>query len=378
MGKNYLCHIVCALLLVSCTSSGKYDSFTPGRTWEDTDGVHINAHGGGILYHDGKYYWYGEHKSENTSSALVGVNVYSSEDLYNWKKEGVGLSVMPEGSGHKIEKGCIIERPKVVYNRKTDKFVMWFHLELKGMGYSAAEYGVAVSDSPEGPFEFLYAQRSCPGIWPVNMTEEEISAAKAITQADLASDRRHDYVVAGAWLARDIEGGQMSRDMTVFVDDDGTAYHIFASEENQTLHVARLTDDYLYHDGVYARVLPGKSNEAPAIFKKDGVYWMITSGCTGWSPNPARLSCATDIMGEWTSYPNPCSGPDAEITFGAQSTFVLPVHGKKDCWIFMADIWTPDRPIDARYVWLPVTFGEDGVPELVWRDSWSLDDMYAR
>ena len=83
-------------------------------------------------------------------------------------------------------------------------------------------------------------------------------------------------------------------------------------------------------------------------------------------------------MGEWTSYPNPCSGPDAEITFGAQSTFVLPVHGKKDCWIFMADIWTPDRPIDARYVWLPVTFGEDGVPELVWRDSWSLDDMYAR
>ena len=262
MEKNYLCHIVCALLLVSCTSSGKYDSFTPGRTWEDTDGVHINAHGGGILYHDGKYYWYGEHKSENTSSALVGVNVYSSEDLYNWKKEGVALSVMPEGSGHKIEKGCIIERPKVVYNRKTDKFVMWFHLELKGMGYSAAEYGVAVSDSPEGPFEFLYAQRSCPGIWPVNMTEEEISAAKAITQADLDSDRRHDYVVAGAWLARDIEGGQMSRDMTVFVDDDGTAYHIFASEalgQKGDLDLVSRDDLGMYDGGrVVRRVAAGE------------------------------------------------------------------------------------------------------------------------
>ena len=120
-----------AIFLVSCSFSDSSEAFFPGRIWEDTDGVHINAHGGGILYHDGIYYWYGEHKSEHTSSALVGVSVYSSEDLYNWKKEGVALSVMPEGSGHKIEKGCIIERPKVIYNPKTDKFVMWFHLELK-------------------------------------------------------------------------------------------------------------------------------------------------------------------------------------------------------------------------------------------------------
>ena len=304
------------------------------------------------------------------------MNVYSSEDLYNWKKEGVALSVMPEGSGHKIEKGCIIERPKVIYNPKTDKFVMWFHLELKDKGYSAAEYGVAVSDTPTGPFEFLYAQRSCPGIWPVNMSEEQIAAAETITEADLETEKRHEYVEAGAWLARDLEGGQMSRDMTLFVDDDGTAYHIFASEENQTLHIARLTDDYLYHDGVYSRALPGKSNEAPAIFKKDGVYWMVTSGCTGWAPNPARLSSATEILGEWISYPNPCVGPNAEKTFGAQSTYILPVRGMKNCWIFMADIWTPDNPINARYVWLPVTFGEDGVPVIEWQDRWSLKTFH--
>lgn len=352
-----------------------YTSFHPGKIWEDTDGVHINAHGGGILYHDGRYYFYGEHKSEHTSSALVGVNVYSSEDLYNWKKEGVALSVMPEGSGHKLEKGCVIERPKVVYNAKTGKFVMWFHLELKGQGYKAAEYGVAVSDTPCGPFKFLYAQRSCPGSWPVNMTDEEIAAAKAIPAFDRKTKCWRDYVKAGAWLVRDFDGGQMSRDMTVFVDDDGTAYHIFASEENQTLHIARLTDDYLYHDGVYSRALPGLANEAPAIFKKDGTYWMISSGCTGWAPNTARLSSATDILGEWTSYPNPCVGPRSAKTFGAQSTYILPVEGKENCWIFMADIWTPDNPINARYVWLPITFDEAGVPVVEWRDEWRLEDF---
>lgn len=113
-------------------------------------------------------------------------------------------------------------------------------------------------------------------------------------------------MVDGCWLARDIQTGQMSRDMTLFVDDNGKAYHIFSSEENQTLHVAELTDDYLYHSGKYARILPGGHNEAPAIFKKDGTYWMITSGCTGWAPNAARLSKAQNIFGPWTTVGNPC------------------------------------------------------------------------
>lgn len=367
--------VLCGMLFICCEKK-QYSSFTPGSIWEDCEGTHINAHGGGILWHDGVYYWYGEHKSENTSSALVGVNVYASKDLYNWKKEGVALSVMPEGSGHKLESGCIIERPKVVYNKKTDRFVMWFHLEHKGRGYAAAEYGVAVSDTPAGPFEFVYSQRSCPGALPVGFTAEQYETASKIPVTSWETNPNWtDDVRKGMYIARDFVGGQMSRDMTVFVDDDGTAYHIFSSEENQTLHIAKLTDDYMYHTDVYSRALPGDSNEAPAIFKKDGVYWMITSGCTGWAPNSARLSSATDILGEWTSWPNPCVGPDSEITFGAQSTYILPVQGKKDMWIFMADIWRPENPIDARYVWLPISFNEDGVPYVEWRDEWSLDEF---
>ena len=59
-----------------------------------------------------------------------------------------------------------------------------------------------------------------------------------------------------------------------------------------TLHFSELTDDYLDFTGKYFRVLPGDSNEAPAIFFSKGKYYMFTSGTTGWKPNPARLSVA--------------------------------------------------------------------------------------
>ena len=108
-------------------------------------------------------------------------------------------------------------------------------------------------------------------------------------------------------------------------------------------------------------------NEAPAIFKKDGTYWMITSGCTGWDPNEARMFSAPHILGPWTQHPNPCVGPKAEITFGGQSTFVLHTAGQ---YIFMADVWRPRHPIDARYIWLPITF-EEGKPVVRWQDEWT-------
>ena len=163
----------------------------------------------------------------------------------------------------------------------------------------------------------------------------------------------------------------MARDMTLFVDDDGKAYHIFSSEENMTLHIAELTADYLHHTGRYTRVAPGGQNEAPAIFKKDGTYWMITSGCTGWAPNEARMFSAKSIWGPWTQHPNPCVGPGADKTFGGQSTYILP-YG--DRFIFMADIWRPNYPRDARYIWLPIDF-EQGKPVVRWRDKWQWDDI---
>ena len=172
-------------------------------------------------------------------------------------------------------------------------------------------------------------------------------------------------------VARDFDGGQMARDQTLFVDDDGAAYHVYASEENSTLHISRLTDDYLAPAGDYVRVFPGRFMEAPALFKHEGRYYLIASGCTGWAPNAARSAVADSIWGPWTELGNPAVGPGAELTFDSQSTFVLPVRGRPGAFVFMADRWRPKNAIDGRYVWLPVLF-RNGRVEIEWRDEWDL------
>lgn len=341
-----------------------------GELWPDSEGNHINAHGGGVVYYEGVYYWFGEHKAESTSAALVGVTCYASRDLLSWEYRGVALSVVDE-EGSDLERGCIIERPKVVYNEKTGKFVMWFHLELKGRGYAAARYGVAVSERPEGPYEYVGSGRVNPGKLSDDIDETEMNALVEADYPEWWTDPWREAVKKGLFFKRDMAGGQMSRDQTVFVDDDGRAYHVYSSEENLTIQIAELSDDYTRHTGRFTRVAPGGQNEAPALFKHEGVYWMITSGCTGWNPNKARLFRAESIWGPWEQLPNPCRGEGADLTFGGQSTYVLPVEGS-ELLIFMADIWRPQNPIDARYIWLPIEW-EDGLPVIEWKERWSIE-----
>ncbi|KKX48605.1 glycosyl hydrolase family 43 [Sphingobacterium sp. IITKGP-BTPF85] len=222
--------------------------------------------------------------------------------------------------------GCIIERPKVIYNKRTKKFVMWFHLELKGQGYAAARAAVAISDSPTGPFKLVDSFRP---------------------------------------------NGHMSRDMGLFVDDDDVAYHIYSSDENYELRLSKLTLDYLAPTAS-DKLLFRNHREAPALFKYNKKYYLFTSGCTGWAPNKAELHVADDLFGPWTSLGDPMRGPDAQITFDAQSTFVLPVAGKKDAFIFMADRWKPKNLLDSRYIWLPIDL-KNGTVTVSWKDQWKLD-----
>lgn len=368
------CGYFCILLSTACTQP-QPRPICSGEIWPDNQGVHINAHGGGMLYHEGTYYWYGENKSDSTSKAMVGIMCYSSKNLTDWKNEGAVLPVELNDTTSDIIQGCIMERPKVIYNEKTKKFVMWFHLELKDKGYAAARSAVAVSESPTGPFQFLRSGRINPEILPFDMTAEQRAVLDTLQQEHFKewwTPEWYEAIDKGLFLKRDLQGGQMARDMQLFVDDDGKAYHIYSSEDNLTLHIAELSEDYLSHTGKYVRLAPAGHNEAPAIFKKDGIYWMITSGCTGWDPNEARMFSAPSIWGPWTKHPNPCIGPNSELTFGGQSTFVLNIPGKKNAYMFMADIWRPKKPSDARYIWLPIQF-KDGVPYIEWMDSWTLD-----
>ena len=364
-------------LLFSCnTPKTSYNAFNPGQEWKDNNDVHINAHGGGILFFNQTYYWYGEHKVEGKigNTAQVGVHVYSSKDLYNWKDEGIALPVDSINSNSDISKGCILERPKVIYNEKTKKFVMWFHLELKSQGYDAARSGVAVADNPTGPFIFIKSVRPNKGTWPVNVQEYHKLPVSNTVKSKYCGGKGclPAHVDSLNILGRDFKNGQMARDMNLFVDDDGKAYHLYSSEENSTLHIAELSDDYLSHSGRYARFFSNRYMEAPTILKTSkGKYYFIASDCTGWAPNAARSASADDIFGPWTELGNPCIGSDSSTTFNSQSTYILPVQGKNDAFIFMADRWTPENPIDGRYIWLPIHFVNDKI-ELKWMDKWDL------
>ena len=327
--------VVCALLLPILAQAQKNSVFIPGQVWKDTDGNPINAHGGGLLYHDGTYYWYGEYKKGKTilpdwatwecyRTDVIGVGCYSSKDLLNWKFEGIVLPAVKDDPNHDLHPSKVLERPKVVYNKKTGKFVMWAHVE--SADYSKACAGVAVSDSPVGPFVYQGSFR------PNNA---------------------------------------MSRDQTVFVDDDGRAYQFYSSENNETMYISLLTDDYLKPSGRFTRNFVKESREAPAVFKYNGKYYMLSSGCTGWDPNVAEIAVADSIMGTWKTIGNPCMGPDADKTFYAQSTYVQPVIGKKDAYIAMFDRWKKKDLEDSRYVWLPVLV-KDGKITIPWHEKWTL------
>jgi hypothetical protein len=339
-------------------------NFQPGQIWNDTSGKPINAHGGGILFHDGVYYWYGEFKEGRTYLAKVnkswggtrviagGVSCYSSTNLYDWKNEGLALPSVADDPDHDLACENVIERPKVIYNAKTKKFVMWLHQDSPD--YQAARSGVAVSDSPTGPFKYLGSFRPNAGVWPIN-----------VTKADKQTGEKNI-------LARDFKDGQMARDMTLFVDDDGKAYQFYSSEGNPTMHVSLLTDDYLKPAGKYARIFISRSTEAPAVFKRTGKYYLIGSGCTGWKPNAARVAVADNIFGPWTELANPCQGNDADKTYFCQSAYVLPVAGQPDQFVAIFDRWKQWDLADSRYAWLPLEFDAAGKPTVRWQDRWAL------
>ena len=307
-------------------------AFRPGELWLDTDGKPIQAHGGGMLHDRGTYYWFGENKDAQTGPGflrradVVGVNCYSSTDLYHWKNEGLVLPAVPDDPSHDLHPSRVVERPKVIYNERTETYVMWMHIDAPD--YQYARTGVAVSESPAGRYKYLGSFRP---------------------------------------------NGADSRDMMVYKDEDGAAYLLHASEWNKTLYIARLSDDYLKPVGESARNLIGEGREAPAVFKHAGRYYLITSGCSGWAPNPAEYAVSDSVMGPWTPQGNPCVGSEEEMatTFHAQSTFVLPVQGRDGAFIFTADRWNARALGDSRYVWLPLEL-EGGRLSIRWHDAWDL------
>jgi beta-xylosidase len=229
----------------------------------------------------------------------------------------MSLPAAPAGSGSDIAYGAVIERPRVIYNTQTSQFVMWFHVD-DAPAYAYARAGLAVANSPEGPYTYLGSVRPM---------------------------------------------GYESRDITVFRDDDGTGWLVYITavngDSNRAIRIAKLTPDYLGFTGEAVQFQDAKKREAPTILKRNGFYYLWTSGTNWWHPTAAKVHRATSMLGPWTDLGNPAVGVDSHITFNSQGTHVLSIAGRPDQFMFMGDRWNGNYLPSSRYVWLPIRWEGD-------------------
>lgn len=354
----------------------RYNSIRPGQRWLDTEGKPIQAHGFQIFAtDDGTYYWYGENKEHTLTDSNVwtwGIRAYRSKDFYNW--EDLGLIIEPDTVNplSPLHYSQTLDRPHILYNNGTHKWVCW----IKSM-------------DTDGFFIVLQAERF---EGPYTLVRQFKPEGFGVGDFDLYSD-----------------------------PSTGKGY-VWFERPHWEMICAELTDDYLSTTGRFSEhfvgLRPPYTREAPSHFVWRGHHYMFTSGTTGYVPNPSKVCVFDDPHGEYTDLGNPCIGDKYEDTFSSQITSVIRIPGR-NLYVALADRWLPEmansdisvrtvksyaerykshRPFDrdfstpqvkdktgrkrgkwdttndARYVFLPIVFDENGKPTLVWRDEWRLED----
>jgi hypothetical protein len=283
-------------------------SIINGAFQTDTQGNPLNSHGGGILKVGHYYYLIGENRTND-----ILVSCYRSLDLVNWEFRG---DLLTRSSNPELA-NANIERPKVIYNEFTKKFVMWMHYEIRS-NYSFARAAVATSSDIEKPFVYLRSFQ------PLN---------------------------------------NMSRDCNLYKDDDGKAYFISSTRENRDMNLYELTNDYLDVKLKVATLWVDAQREAPAIMKRGKYYFILSSFCTGWEPNQAKYSYSKLLSGPWSGLKDIGS----PTTYNTQPTFILPVHGKKTTtYIYLGDRWDPSKYSNSTYIYLPLIFKNDTTIKMDW------------
>jgi hypothetical protein len=295
-------------------------TIAPAGAFTDNNGNYIQAHGGGITRVGSTYYWFGEDKNGETSSntSFQDIPCYSSTDLAHWTF--VSYVLTRQGSGD-LGPNRIVERPKVIYNDTTQQYVMYMHID--NTNYSEAKVGVATSSSICG-----------------------------------------SYTYRGSFQPL----GYQSRDMNLFKDDDGTAY-LLSEDRANGLRIDKLSSDYLSVVSAVAVLTP--NHEAPAMFKLNGVYYLLGSHLTGWGTNDNEYTTATSLAGPWSSWS--IFAPSGTNTFNSQTTFVLPVSGSGGTtFMYMGDRWTTSNLGTSPYIWLPLQVNGTNVT-MSWHNNWTID-----
>jgi hypothetical protein len=289
-------------------------TITPGTAWTDSSGGSLEAHGAGIFKVGSTYYMVGEDKS--AGATFTAVACYSSTDLAHWTRQANALS---RGSGD-LAAGRIVERPKVIYNSSTGRYVMWMHIDSSS--YGDARAGVATSSTPCGPYTYL-------------------SSARPL--------------------------GFQSRDLGLFQDTDGAGY-LLTEDRVNGLRIDRLSADYT---SVVSSVAVFTDLEAPAMAKVNGRYFLFASHLTGWNTNDNVYSTATSLSGPWSGFVN--FAPAGSNTYTSQTSFVLPVTGSAGTnYVYLGDRWNSGNLNASLPVWLPLTI-TGSVAAMSWFSSWGID-----
>ncbi len=346
-----------------------YTAFRPGKFWYDNNRKKIEAHGGSILYADNKFWWYGENKEGVTGKATgevcpyrhKGAKVYSSEDLYNWKDEGYLIRYSRKRSDV-FYYGSVADRPHVLYNAKTKKYVCWTKV-ARNMDFNHAVFAVCVGDS-------------------------------------LTTMKLRGVVEPTPHYAGDLDLFEM----------DGKGYVVFENPHS-CMVVRELTEDYTGLTDRYSEHLhlgtPPFVREAPAHFERNGRHYLLTSGTTSYYPNASITYDITDLHGQWKDLGKTCVDDHNNDSFCAQFSSVFQHPGKKEVYIALGDRWLTDMPLDmpnmdrvfeggfagkseyklpkveqekltdrdisqATYVWLPVQFNDEGIPYIRWIKEWEI------
>ncbi|MFJ3673482.1 family 43 glycosylhydrolase [Streptomyces sp. NPDC090106] len=346
-------------------------SIRPGQPWLDTAGNRIQAHGGSVLHDDGVFYWYGENKEHSHRGSGIwhwGVRCYSSTDLYNWHDEGVIIPPTPEDPSSPLHPGAGMDRPHIIKNPHTGKYVCW--IKVMGEGDASTQLStVLVADSLLGPYKVVHE-----AFRPLGMNAGDF-----------------DLVVEPT---------------------DGKAYYYFERVHSELI-CADLTADYTDVTGYYSTHFPQPQppfvREAPAHFRRGSQHYLITSGTSGYFPNPSEAAVAPSYHGPWQVLGDTHPDDDSRTSYRSQLSSVFKHPHKKDLYIAIADRWLPTLPAErsnqtelfrrmfagedratieadapdefidpdtsiADYVWLPITFDGDR-PLIHWHDEWRIEDF---
>ncbi|OBT92716.2 hypothetical protein VE01_09704 [Pseudogymnoascus verrucosus] len=267
----------------------------PGSTWTAKGtNQHVQAHGGEIIQVGSTYYLIGENKLDGSS--FQSINCYSSTDLVQWTFVNKLLTLQPSGE---LGPSRVVERPHIIYNSASSKYVMWLHIDSSS--YGEAKAGVATSSSVCGDYTYLGSSQPL---------------------------------------------GHQSRDINLFKDTDGTAY-LLTEDRASGLRIDKLSSDYL---SVASEVYTFGSYESPAIYKSGSTYFMFASHLTGWDANDNVYTTATSLSGPWAAWKT--FADSGSNTYSSQTTAVVSINGVV---MYMGDRWVSSNLMRSTYVWLPLT-----------------------